>query len=446
MAKSRGYLLLGVLGLILALGACDQVDDQQAGLCTNLIAVIGEDGPFRVVETLADPEVDYGVIIRYVPEEGQTTERWITCRFAGGDLEAGRLDLVSVVTDREGELSEVQLILLRRWWLGEFGASLSRRASGAEQGVGRIWAYGAQQLVNAIGLSSVYILLALAFTLVYGALRRINLAFGDFAMVGAYTGLIGIIAFGVAVGQPLVLVLVLALVLAILSSGLWGWTVQRIIFRPLMKASSQATLIASVGLAIALQEFVRLVQGADDLWLQPIFTGVHVLGEAGGFTIVVSTTKIVLLGLIAAVLTIHFGLIDRGRFGRSWCACSQDLGMAALCGLDIDRVMGATMALATCYAGLAGMIIAVTYGVVSFHMGMIVGFKALTGAIVGGLGSPRGAVVGGLVVGLTETFWTAYFDIQSKDIVIFVLLALVLVFRPQGLLQPVLRGPDPGLR
>jgi branched-chain amino acid transport system permease protein len=446
VAKVRRRQLIGALGLILALGACDKVDEDQARLCTGLIAALDDGVPFRVVETRADPDADFAVTIRYVPEAGQAGERWITCRFAGNGLDPGRLDLVSVVTDRDGELSEIKLVLLRRWWLGEFGAGLGDRADAVESAAGRAWAYAAQQTVNAIGLSSVYVLLALAFTLVYGALRRINLAFGDFAMAGAYTGLLGVIGFGVAMGLPLVLVLVLALALTVLSGALWGWTAERAVFRPMRHASGQAALIASVGLAIALQEFVRLVQGADDLWLQPAFTGVNLLGEAGGFTIVVSTTQLVLLGLVACVLAVHFGLIDRGRFGRAWRACSQDLGMAALCGLNVDRTMGATMALATCYAGIAGMIVAIHYGVVSFHMGMILGFKALTGAIVGGLGSPRGAVAGGVVVALTETFWTAYFDIQSKDIAVFVLLALVLIFRPQGLLQPVLRGPDPGLR
>ena len=446
MAKRRGQSVLAAVCLILALGACDKVDNEQARLCVDLIAALDGKAPSRIVDTLPDPNSEHGIVVHYLEDEKGMRERWIACRFGGSGLELGRLDLTGVMTDREGELSEVDLVILKRWWLGEFGAGLDERARAGVWSAGRDWAYAAQQTVNAIGLSSVYVLLALAFTLVYGALGRINLAFGEFAMMGAYTGLLGVIAFGIAMGLPLALVLVLTLVMTLVSGGLWGWTTDRLIFRPLRKATGQAALIASVGLAGALQEFVRLVQGADDLWLQPIFTGVHVLAEGGGFTVVVSTTQLVLLGLIAAVLATHFGLIDRGRFGRAWRACSQDLAMAALCGLNIDRVMGATMALATCYAGLAGLIIAIHYGVVSFHMGMILGFKALTGAILGGLGSPKGAVLGGILVGLTETFWTGYLDIQSKDIAVFAILALVLIFRPQGLLLPSLRGPDPGLR
>jgi branched-chain amino acid transport system permease protein len=446
VATTRGWHVIGAFGLILALGACDEVDDEQARLCIGLIPALDDEGSFSVAEILPQPDGDNGVIVRYALEAEGVAEHWIVCRFAGGGLDPGRLDLVSVATDRDGELSEIKLVLLQRWWLGQFGAGLTDRAGTGEPGVGRAWAYAAQQMVNAIGLSSVYAMLALAFTLVYGALSRINLAFGDFAMAGAYAGLLGVIAFGVAMGLPLVLVLILALVLTGLSGGLWGWTAERAVFRPMRQSSGQAALIASVGLAIALQEFVRLVQGADDLWLAPVFTGVNLLGEAGGFTIVVSTTQLVLLGLIVVILVVHFGMIDRGRFGRAWRACSQDLGMAALCGLNIDRVMGGTMALATAYAGVAGLIVAVHYGVVSFHMGMVLGFKALTGAIIGGLGSPKGAVAGGIAVALTETFWTAYFDIQSKEIAVFVLLALVLIFRPRGLLQSTLRGPDPGLR
>ena len=404
-----------------------------------------EDGPFRVVGTAADPTSDHHIILRYAPESGGPVH-WIACQFADAGFGAGRLDLIGVATDRDGALSDVQLHLLKRFWVLEFGSRLGGGEGAQRDRSGLVWAYGAQQTINAIGLSAVYVLLALAFTLVYGVIGRINLAFGDLAMVGAYTGLIGIIAFGVVAGLPLVLVLVLAFLLVMASGGLWGWATDRVIFRTMRSTSTQAALIASVGLAIALQEFVRLVQGADDLWLQPVFTGVHLLGEAGGFTVVISTTQLVVLAVVAGVLATQFVLVDRGRYGRAWRAASQDLGMAALCGLNVNRVLAATMALATAYAGLAGFIVAVHYGVVSFHMGMILGFKALTGAIIGGLGSPRGAVVGGMAVGLTETYWTAYLDIQSKDIAVFALLALVLIFRPQGLVQPALRGPDPGLR
>ncbi len=430
---------------ILTLAACGEVDDEQARLCQGLIEALDEGGPFRVVGTAADPTSEHRVILRYVPEHGGAVH-WVACQFAGSGLAAGRLDLIEVATDRDGELSDVQLHLLKRFWIQELGAGLKDGKGARQDRSGLVWAYAAQQSINAIGLSAVYILLALAFTLVYGVVGRINLAFGDLAMVGAYTGLIGIIAFGVVAGLPLPLVLILALLLVILSGGLWGWTTDRLVFSAMRSTSTQAALIASVGLAIALQEFVRLVQGANDLWLQPVFTGVHLLGEAGGFTVVVSTTQLVVLAVVAGVLAIQFILVDRGHYGRAWRAASQDLGMAALCGVNVNLVLAATMALATAYAGLAGLIVAVHYGVVSFHMGMILGFKALTGAIIGGLGSPRGAVLGGLVVGLTETFWTAYLDIQSKDIAVFALLALVLIFRPQGLVRPAIHGPDPGLR
>ena len=443
-ARHRPCLWLALV-CALTVSACDRIDDEQARLCRNLIEALDEGGPFRIVATTADPNAEHGVVVRYAPEGGGAAQ-WIACRFAGSGLDAGRLDLIAVETSRDGVLSDVQLQLLERFWVQAFGSGVDDTVIADRDETARGAAYAVQQLINAIGLSSVYVLLALAFTLVYGVIGRINLAFGEMAMIGAYTGLIGIIAFGVAAGLPLVLVLVLALGLVLVSGGLWGWTTERLIFRPLRASTTQAALIASVGLAILLQEFVRLVQGADDLWLQPVFTGVHLLGEGGGYTVVVSTTQLLVLAVVAVVLVVHFGLIDRGPYGRSWRAASQDTPMAALCGVNVEGVMGITMALATAYAGLAGLIVAVHYGVIIFHMGMLLGFKALTGAIVGGLGSPRGAVAGGLIVGLTETFWTAYLDIQSKDIAVFALLALILIFRPQGLLRPTVRGPDPALR
>jgi branched-chain amino acid transport system permease protein len=213
------------------------------------------------------------------------------------------------------------------------------------------------------------------------------------------------------------------------------------VFRPLVGAAGQAALIASLGLALVIQEGLRLLQGADDLWLGPLGGATWTVLDAGGFTVVASASQAVVVGGVILLLALQFGVVDRGRFGRQWRAVAADRPMAALVGVDVGRISGLVMALATLYAALAGAIVVLHYGGASFHMGTMLGFKALTAAILGGLGSPVGAVLGALTVAGVETFWTGYVDTQSKDIAVFALLAIALMARPQGLGLARLRGP-----
>lgn len=430
---------LGLAGL--AAAACDEIDIEQARDCENLVAAFAEPGPFEVVGRESDPSADNAVIIRF-RSRGRTEERWISCRFGGEGFELGRRALLGVSTDRDGALSDIQLELLKRFWLAQVAAEPATGAAPPERGPALHLLYFLQQLVNALVVCCVYGLLAVAYTLVYGIIGRINLAFGELATIGAFAALLGVALFAVAAGMVLPLALLAALILAMAVSALYGWITERIVFRPLRNSESQAPLIATIGLAVFLQEYLRLAQGSRDRWLQPVFGEPHLIAAVEGFPVFITTAQVLIVALAAGLYLLHRRAIEPGGFGLAWRACAQDATMAALCGIDVGRTVALSFVLAGAYAAAAGFVVTLYYGGVSFHMGALLGFKALTAAIVGGIGSVPGAFLGGILIGLLETFWSAYLTIAYKDVAIFGVLALILVFRPDGLLgraDPMIR-------
>lgn len=339
--------------------------------------------------------------------------------------------MVSVATDQEGPLSPLSMQMLRIW-LDVAGST--REAPSAES---RSWAgpaighpfYLLQQLVNAVPVSCLYILLAVAYTLVYAVIGRINLAFGEMSTVGAFAAFLGVVFIGAMGGGLLPAALLGVLVVAIGVGALSGFATERVVFRPLRGAGSQAPLIATIGLAVALREFLRLSQGSRDRWLPPIITDPHLIAADGTFSVAISTAQLVILSVTVALCVALLALMVRTGFGRRHRACSQDAGMAALLGVNVDRTVAATFALGSALAAVAGTIITLYYGTVSAYMGLQIGFKALVAAIVGGIGS-----VGGALIGVFETLWSAYLAGAYRDIAVFGLLAAVLVLRPTGLL------------
>jgi branched-chain amino acid transport system permease protein len=296
---------------------------------------------------------------------------------------------------------------------------------------------------HAATLGCLYGLLAIGYTLVYGIVGRINLAFGEIAMVGAYATFLGVAILAVLDVSALPLALLLVLLAAMACGAAHGLATERVVFRPLRHAGSQAPLIATVGLAILLQEYLRLTQGAGERWIQPVLSAPHPLVEAGGFVVALSTSQILILLLVPALYGALWLVMQRSRFGRAARACADDLDMAALCGVDVDRTIAWTFVLASAYAGIAGFVILLRYGGVGFYDGFSLGFKALTAAIIGGIGSVSGAMLGGLVLAYWETLWAGYLTMAYKDVAVFGLLAVTLIWRPSGLLgrtEPLPRG------
>jgi branched-chain amino acid transport system permease protein len=203
----------------------------------------------------------------------------------------------------------------------------------------------------------------------------------------------------------------------------------------------QPILIATIGLAIAIQEFLHLLQGLRDRWVPPLFNEPIALARAGTFLVTVTPIQIAVVLTTLATAAIMLWLFTRTRFGLSWRAYADDPQTAALLGVDGPRLLATTFLLAGLCAGLAGAVIGIYYGNVSASMGTMLGLKALIAALIGGIGSVPGAFLGGLVVGLVETVWSAYFDITLRDMVIYTFLVVLFLLRPGGLFG--LANPDP---
>lgn len=293
--------------------------------------------------------------------------------------------------------------------------------------------YLVQQLLNALTPGCLYALLAVAYTLVYIIARRINLAFGELSTIGAYATLItvGLFMFGQA---PTALILLSAACAALIAAALSGAAVERLVFRPLRATPSFAPLVASLGLLVFLQEYLRLLFGSDNYWLAQILKQPRTLLESAQFTVSVTDMQLAVIFLSAVMLVLLSYIMRSTFFGRCHRACAEDMQMAALCGVNVIHTVMRTFLLSAAYAGIGGFLVAVYYGVVNPYMGFVYGLKALTAAVLGGIGSVAGAMLGGFLIALLETLWTAYFAIEYRDVAVFSLLIIVLVLRPQGLL------------
>ncbi|MDT8343513.1 MAG: branched-chain amino acid ABC transporter permease LivH [Thermohalobaculum sp.] len=301
--------------------------------------------------------------------------------------------------------------------------------------------YFVQQLINGITLGSIYGLIAIGYTMVYGIVGMINFAHGDIFMVGAFVALIAITALGLTASTGLgltILALILVLVCAMLVASVYGWTVERIAYRPLRGSFRLAPLITAIGMSIVLQNYVQIAQGARVKPLQPIISGGYTImrrvDERGEFVVQISNMQIFIITLTMLLMVAFSLIIARTSLGRAQRACEQDRKMAALSGINVDRTISLTFVMGAALAAVAGLMFLLYYGVIDFFIGFVAGVKAFTAAVLGGIGSLPGAMLGGLVIGLIETFWSAYFSIEYKDVAAFAMLALVLIFLPQGLL------------
>jgi len=297
--------------------------------------------------------------------------------------------------------------------------------------------YFLQQLINGLALGSIYGLIAIGYTMVYGIIGMINFAHGDVFMVGSFIALISIIAIGLFSAAPIIIIvlaLILVIVIAMLLTAVWGWTIERLAYRPLRGSFRLAPLISAIGMSILLQNFVQLVQGARVKPLPPIVTGGYAIFEKNGYVVQLSNIQIIIV-VTTVVLMVGFTvLISRTALGRSQRACEQDAKMAALLGVDVDRTISLTFIVGAALAAVAGVMFLLYYGVIDFYIGFNAGIKAFTAAVLGGIGSLPGAMLGGLLIGLIEVFWSAYFTVEYKDVAAFSILAISLIFLPSGLL------------
>jgi branched-chain amino acid transport system permease protein len=294
--------------------------------------------------------------------------------------------------------------------------------------------YFLQQMINGLTLGSIYGLIAIGYTMVYGIIGMINFAHGDIFMVGSFLALIAFLAL-VAIGVTAVpLALLLVLVIAMALTSLYGWTVERFAYRPLRRSFRLAPLISAIGMSIVLQNYVQIAQGARVKPLPPLIPGGFTLVSDPTFPVQLSNVQIIVVVTTVVLMGVFSWLVARTRLGRDMRACEQDLKMASLLGVNVDRTISYTFVIGAALAAVAGVMHLMYYGVIDFYIGFIAGVKAFTAAVLGGIGSLPGAMLGGLLIGLIETLWSAYFSVEYKDVAAFSVLIIVLIFLPTGIL------------
>jgi len=292
-----------------------------------------------------------------------------------------------------------------------------------------------QQLINGITLGSIYGLIAIGYTMVFGIIGMVNFAHGDVFMVSAFIGLIAYLIVTAWLGIASVVgALLIVLVVAMALTSLVNWTIERIAYRPLRGSFRLAPLISAIGMSIFLSNFVQVAQGPRNKSIPPLLQGEFVLMGREDYQVTLSHRQLLIWIVTAILLVVFWYLVSRTSLGRAQRACEQDQKMAALLGVDVDRTISITFVIGAALAAVAGTMYLMYYGVVNFNDGFTPGVKAFTAAVLGGIGSLPGAVVGGLLIGLVETMWSAYFSIDYKDVAAFSILAITLIFLPQGLL------------
>lgn len=293
--------------------------------------------------------------------------------------------------------------------------------------------YFIQQLLNGLTIGSTYALIAIGYTMVYGIIGMINFAHGEVYMIGTYVSFVAIAGLTMLGVEYLPIILGCALLVAIIVSSSFGWAIERTAYRPLRGANRLIPLISAIGMSIFLQNYVVLAQGARDLAIPPIISGGWSFGPES-FQASLSYMQLI---IFIATFVCMFSLtlfISKSRMGRACRAVSEDIKMANLLGINTNRVISMTFVIGAALAAVAGLLLGLYYGVANPHIGFIAGLKAFTAAVLGGIGSIPGAMLGGLILGITESFTAGYFSSEYKDVVSFGLLVLILLFRPTGLL------------
>ena len=293
-----------------------------------------------------------------------------------------------------------------------------------------------QQIINGLTLGSIYALIAIGYTMVYGIIGLINFAHGEIYMIGIYVGIATIVGLPMLGITSVPLLILFAFIVAIVITSGYGFAVEQVAYKPLRGSPRLVPLISSIGVSIFLQNYVANGQSNKDISLHPLISGRWtIVGEkADDFALTISALQIIIfIVTIVSMFALHL-FIKKSKMGKAMRACSEDIGMAKLLGINADKIIALAFVLGAALAAIAGVLVALYYGVVNPFVGFIVGLKAFTAAVLGGIGSIPGAMLGGLLLGLTESFTSAYLSTEYKDVVAFSLLVLVLLFRPTGIL------------
>ncbi|WP_445489750.1 branched-chain amino acid ABC transporter permease [Niallia sp. 03133] len=309
-----------------------------------------------------------------------------------------------------------------------------------------------QVLIDGLTLGAVYAVIALGYTMVYGILELINFAHGEIFMTGAFIGtavLIILTSLGWTSMLPAVFSLIIMLVISSLITGLMGMGIERVAYRPLRKAPKLIALISAIGISFLLQDIVRFItelykgnyiltspsffKGQIKVPLDSIISGIHNPSFKSSFLVVI---------IVAIILMVALDLfVNRTKWGMAMRAVAQDRDTASLMSINVNKVISVTFFVGSALGGATGVLFAIQYGTIDPYIGFILGLKAFTAAVLGGIGNIRGAMVGGLIIGLVEMFTAANLSVitggllgaEYKDVVAFAILIIVLIFKPEGL-------------
>lgn len=290
--------------------------------------------------------------------------------------------------------------------------------------------YFIELLFSGLTRGSIYALIALGYTMVYGIIGLINFAHGEIYMIGAFTAFIVATVLSIY-GFPLLAIVIIAGVSAVVWASSYGYTIEKIAYKPLRHAPRLSPLISAIGMSIFLQNYVLLAQTSDFL---PFPTLIPDLEFIEPIAHIVGTTDLAILLTTVVVMVMLTLVIKFTKIGKAMRATAQDRTMATLVGINVNNVISATFIVGSSLAAIGGLLIASHIGQINFYIGFIAGIKAFTAAVLGGIGSIPGAVLGSLVLGLTESFATGYVSSDYEDVFAFTLLVLILIFKPSGLL------------
>ncbi len=292
------------------------------------------------------------------------------------------------------------------------------------------WEYFLELFLGGLTRGSIYALIALGYTMVYGIIELINFAHGEIYMIGAFTALIvtGVLTL---LGWNHIAILVLAALAAVVYSSAYGYTIEKIAYKPLRNAPRLSALISAIGVSLFLQNYVLLAQTSDFLPFPAMIPDFKFMEPVAH---IFSSSELVILITTAIVMILLTFLIKFTRIGKAMRATAQDKTMAALVGINVNRVISVTFVVGSATAALGGVLIASHVGQINFYIGFIAGIKAFVAAVLGGIGSIPGAVLGSFVLGWTESFATGYISSDYEDVFAFLFLVFILIFRPAGIL------------
>ncbi len=292
------------------------------------------------------------------------------------------------------------------------------------------FSYFIELFFSGLTRGSIYALIALGYTMVYGIIGLINFAHGEIYMIGAFTAFIVATVLSIY-GFPLLAIIIIAGVAAAVWSSAYGYTIEKIAYKPLRHAPRLSPLISAIGMSIFLQNYVLLAQTSDFLPFPALIPDFEFMEPIAH---IVGSTDLVIMIATTVVMLILTYIIKFTRIGKAMRATAQDRTMAMLVGINVNNIISATFIIGSALAAIGGLLIASHIGQINFYIGFIAGIKAFTAAVLGGIGSIPGAVLGSVVLGLTESFATGYVSSDYEDVFAFSLLVLILIFKPSGLL------------